>query len=170
MTWVSVRKVFSVAIFAILWGYLTIAGVPLMRQHSPWASNLPDGYREICVQLKRVNQSQFADFYTAAREGYYASPIVMFTLKKNGRQGTGTGTDHTLAYAGYKDQGWQLAQLVRTIPYIHTGKVPLGLMEYAAWSNISSITLTAGLVSRMVGPKGLFTDVCLKAIYGGKAP
>ena len=73
---------------------------------------------------------------------------------------------HTLKYSKSKDRMHEQRLLERSIPYIHTGEVPIGWMEEEIWQEICQLTWDVGLTKQCVLSKNIFTDVFLRIIYG----
>lgn len=72
---------------------------------------------------------------------------------------------HTLKYARDNDDLHELNLLLRTMPYIHTGEVPIGWMERSVWDEICALTLKTGLIEESPPCEAVFTDRFLKEVY-----
>jgi hypothetical protein len=77
---------------------------------------------------------------------------------------------HTLRYSKAKDIEHEKGLLLRTIPYIHTGEVPIGWMEQLIWDEICVLTKDVGLINQCVLSDRLYTDKFLRAIYKEQGP
>jgi len=75
---------------------------------------------------------------------------------------------HTLRYSKTKDTEHERGLLVRTVPYIHTGEVPVGWMEKSVWDEICVLTKDVGLIDQCVLSDNLYTDRFFRAIYRDK--
>jgi ABC-type nitrate/sulfonate/bicarbonate transport system substrate-binding protein len=73
--------------------------------------------------------------------------------------------EHTMRYSRNGDQGHERRLLRRTIPYVHTGEVPIGWMEHDVWRDICRLTFRVKLIDRCVATGDIFTDRFLKLIY-----
>jgi len=78
--------------------------------------------------------------------------------------------DITMRYVTDGDRQHQARLLRRTIPYVHTGEVPVGWMEEAVWEDIAVLAQEVGLTERPVPARSVFTDRFLKAIHGEEGP
>lgn len=73
-------------------------------------------------------------------------------------------------YVAGGERGHQAKLLRRTLPYVHTGEVPVGWMEEAVWEDIAVLTRAVGLTEKPVPAGAVFTDRFLKAVYGEDSP
>ncbi len=75
---------------------------------------------------------------------------------------------HTLNYTKKNNKKHEMGLLLRTIPYIHTGEVPIGWMEKSVWDEICVLTRDVGLIDFCVMSEKLYTDRFLREIYEGQ--
>jgi NitT/TauT family transport system substrate-binding protein len=71
---------------------------------------------------------------------------------------------HTLTYSK-QNRNHETGLFLKTVPYVHTGEVPVGWMEKAVWEDICSLTREVGLTASVVSADEIFTDTFLKAVY-----
>jgi ABC-type nitrate/sulfonate/bicarbonate transport system substrate-binding protein len=74
---------------------------------------------------------------------------------------------HTMRFVGgaSRDAAHQLALLRETIPYVHTGEVPVGWMDASVWRGIAALALDVGLVERPVGADEVMDASFIRRIY-----
>jgi NitT/TauT family transport system substrate-binding protein len=71
----------------------------------------------------------------------------------------------TLKYMKTPNETHQKGLFRRTIPYVHTGEVPIGWMEKDIWHEICALTQEVGLVDKRLSADEVFTDQFLTEIY-----
>lgn len=76
----------------------------------------------------------------------------------------------TMRYVKDAEHAHEARLLKRTIPYVHTGEVPVGWMEKSVWEDIAVLARDVGLTEKPVSAGSVFTDRFLKAIYGEELP
>lgn len=74
--------------------------------------------------------------------------------------------EYTLRYAKGGVREHEKKLLSRTLPYVHTGEVPIGWMEGPVWEDISRLAFEAGLTQRMIPVGEVFDDSFLKRAHG----
>lgn len=76
------------------------------------------------------------------------------------------GARETLAYSSTLDTKEQAEQLHRSIPYMHTGEVPLGWMEGRTWDDIVSLAYSGGLIDSRLEAAEMYNLEFLRRLYG----
>lgn len=74
----------------------------------------------------------------------------------------------TLKYIENENAEHERKLLYRTIPYLHTGEVPIGWMESSVWQEICSLVRDVGMTEYAVPAEEVFTDRFLIKIYPGE--
>jgi ABC-type nitrate/sulfonate/bicarbonate transport system substrate-binding protein len=75
------------------------------------------------------------------------------------------GLKHSLTYAKGRKETLERKLLLRTIPYVHTGEVPVGWMDPVVWEDICFLTREVGLTKRLVPFADAYTASFLNQIY-----
>ncbi len=77
----------------------------------------------------------------------------------------GQAVSFTLQYMKAPNETLQKGLFRRTVPYVHTGEVPIGWMERDIWQEICDLTKEVGLVDKRLSADDVFTDQFLTEIY-----
>jgi ABC-type nitrate/sulfonate/bicarbonate transport system substrate-binding protein len=78
----------------------------------------------------------------------------------------GEAVSATLAFAPRADAGHEQTLFLRSIPYVHTGEVPIGWMDKAVWDDIRALTCASEGMLACPEAEAVFTDEFLREIYG----
>jgi len=132
-----------------------------------------DGYEVNVIHPINYGVQIYDDVIYAREEFIDKSPDVLEKFLRASLNGwaeaikdTETAVLHTLKYSRSKDRMHEQRLLERSIPYIHTGEVPIGWMEEEIWHEICQLTWDVGLTKQCVLSENMFTDVFLRIIYG----
>jgi len=132
-----------------------------------------DGYEVNVIHPLNYGVQIYDDVIYAREELIDKSPDLLEKFLRASLKGwtqaikdTETAVFHTLNYSISKDRMHEQRLLERSIPYIHTGEVPIGWMEEEIWHDICQLTWDVGLTKQCVLSKNIFTDVFLRIIYG----
>ena len=110
-------------------------------------------------------REEFIDNFPDLLEKFLSASLKGWT---HAIKDTKTAVIHTLIYSRTKDRVLETRLLERTIPYIHTGEVPIGWMEDEIWHETCELTWDVGLTKQRVLSNSLYTDVFLRTIYGDR--
>jgi NitT/TauT family transport system substrate-binding protein len=71
----------------------------------------------------------------------------------------------TLKHSRTENEEHERHLFIRSIPYIHSGEVPIGWMEKSVWKDIARLTYDVGLTDKLPPTHKLFTDKFIRELY-----